>query len=54
MMTNSENQNTIGEIPFPMVTICPITKTSKDQLDLDSVYYHIQKFPMLNNLSELQ
>lgn len=42
----------ISEIPFPTVTICPMTKTSKEKLDIVSVYrmlYNATK----NNLNDV-
>lgn len=35
----SEKQVSISSIPFPMITVCPETKTMRDKLDLISVYY---------------
>lgn len=45
----------ISSIPFPTVTICPKTKTSKYKLDLHSIYQDIEtsRFNM-DNLTDLE
>lgn len=44
----------ISDIPFPTVTICPMTKLSKDKLDLNSAYRTFEKWPKINNFTDLQ
>lgn len=53
-MSYSENEVLISEIPFPAVTICPATKTSKEKLDLVAIYTTLKRYPLINNLTELQ
>lgn len=38
IMTLTERDSSIASIPFPMVTICPQTKTYQSKLDVTSAY----------------
>lgn len=51
-VTFTERDAPISAIPFPMVTICPETKTTKEKLDLFSTYHAIKDQKM--NLSEIE
>lgn len=44
----------ISTVPFPTVTICPKTKTSKDKLDLVSIYRQFETSKQENNLSAIR
>lgn len=43
----------ISKIPFPTITICPETKTSKDKLDLVSIYHALEN-SQKENLTDLE
>lgn len=52
-MVYNEHEVSISEIPFPAVTICPMTKSSKDKLDLAYAYHELEEFPD-NDLTNLE
>lgn len=54
MMVYNEHEVSISEIPFPVVTICPMTKTTHDKLDLVSLYHSLEEFPDGNDLTDLE
>lgn len=44
----------ISAIPFPTITICPETKTSKDNLDLVSIYHALETQQELSNFTNIE
>lgn len=42
-MSISDKDVQISAIPFPVVTICPQTKTTKEKLDLIGAYHLVEQ-----------
>lgn len=53
-ITYDKEADSILSLPFPTITICPKTKTSKDKLDLFAVYHEIITSHHMKNLNDLQ
>lgn len=52
-MSLSEKEAPISAIPFPVVTICPQIKTTKNMLDLVTAY-HLLKQNEETNLTDIE
>lgn len=52
--TSDKASGTILDIPFPTITVCPKTKTTKDKLDLNYAFHQLRTQKQKNNLTDLE
>ena len=52
-ITSTQKVNTISDIPFPTVTICPMIKTNKSKMDLNPLFAGSMKLSETKYQSEM-